>query len=128
MMIFAGMFIALMLLLACGNTIYFRLLNNQAEDRIQFRSLRRTGITHRELGRVLTVEFSVLFFFPFMLAALHTFAAVIDYRHVLMILGRLWPVTLAVMLSYLVFMVIYFSIARFTYPRQLRIDEPHRMR
>lgn len=127
-MIFAGMFISLMMLLACGNTIYFRLLNNQAEDRVQFRALRRTGITHRELGRVLTVEFSVLFFLPFLLAVLHTIAAVIDYRHVLMVPGRLWPMCLAVMLVYFGFMIIYFVIARFTYPRQLRIDQPNRTR
>ncbi|WP_206917157.1 ABC transporter permease [Alicyclobacillus suci] len=127
-MIFSGMFISLMMLLACGNTLYFRLLNNRAEDGIQFRSLRRIGTTHRELGRVLTAEFSVLFFFPFVLAAMHSIAAIIDFRHVLALPGRLWPVSLAVLLAYLAFMVIYFIAARITYPRQLHIDDPRRAR
>jgi hypothetical protein len=53
---------------------------------------------------------------------------VIDYRHVLMVPGRLWPMCLAVMLVYFGFMIIYFVISRFTYPRQLRIDQPNRTR
>ncbi|WAH37716.1 ABC transporter permease [Alicyclobacillus dauci] len=126
-MIFAGVFIALLMLLACGNTLYFRLLSNQQADRIQFRSLRRLGIQKGEVGRVLTCEFSVLFFLPFVLAGLHTVAAVIDYRHVLALPGSLWPTTLAVMGAYLAFMLIYFVIARFTYASRLMMDMSHRI-
>ncbi|MFD1675451.1 FtsX-like permease family protein [Alicyclobacillus fodiniaquatilis] len=126
-MIFAGLFLAMLMLLACGNTLYFRLLNNQMTDRKQFRSLRRVGIRHREVGRVLTVEFSVLFFLPFVMAGLHTAAAIIDYSHVLALPGSLWPVCLAVMLAYLVFMVIYFIVARLTYLPQLHMDEAYRV-
>lgn len=125
-MIFSGMFIALLMLLACGNTLYFRMQSNQLEDRIQFRSLRRIGIRRREVGRVLTLEFSLMFFVPFVMAGLHTVAAVIDYKHVISLPGRLWPVCLAVMGAYLAFMGIYFVVARVTYLPQLKIDEVHR--
>ncbi|MDQ0190031.1 ABC transporter permease [Alicyclobacillus cycloheptanicus] len=111
-MLFAGFFISILFFLAAGGFIYFRIDAAQEEDRKQFRVLQRLGMSRRELGKVLTVEFLLLFFGPVAVAVAHSVVAVLDFRHLVPLGPGAWTDFWAVVGIYCVLTLLYFGVSR----------------
>ena len=77
-MLFAGFFISCLFFLAAGCAIYFKLFNQQEEDRRQFHALVRIGMQRHEAGNVLSVELLLLFFVPVLIGIVHSVFAMLD--------------------------------------------------
>ena len=118
-MLFTGLFLSLLFFLAAAVSIYFKLFAQQEEDARQFQALRRMGFTRKEAGRILTVELALLFFLPFLVALLHSVAAMVSFSNLLTMQGSVWGAYLAVGgLSFLCFFAA-FAAARVRYLRQV---------
>lgn len=117
-MLFLAAFLGLLFFLATGNMLYFKLMTDLYEDRLQFQALYKLGAGAREVRQVVTAHTLVLFAAPMGVAMLHTAVAMSVFRAVLGI-PSLWRPTLAVVLVYLILYGTYFLVTRRTYARAI---------
>jgi putative ABC transport system permease protein len=118
LMLFLAAFLGLLFFLAAGNMLYFKLMTDLYEDRLQFQALYKLGAGVREVRQVVTAHTLVLFAAPMGVALLHTAVAMSVFRVVLGV-PSLWRPTLAVVLVYLVLYGAYFLVTRRTYARAI---------
>lgn len=111
-MLFAGFFISILFFLAAGGFIYFRIDAAQEEDRKHFRVLQRLGMSRQELGKVLTVEFLLLFFGPVAVAFVHSFVSILDFRHLVPLGPGAWADFWSVVGIYCLLTLLYFGVSR----------------
>lgn len=123
-MLFADFFISCLFFLAAGSAIYFKLFTQQEEDQRQFHALERLGLQRREIARLLSREFLLLFFVPISLAVVHSIVALLDLanlfrdpRVTVIIIQAFAPVCLL----YLACFAAYFWITRVNYLRRMRL-------
>ncbi|MBX6396053.1 MAG: ABC transporter permease, partial [Alicyclobacillaceae bacterium] len=81
--LFSGFFVSLVFFVACISALYFHLTLQREEDVRQLASLRRIGLGTKEALRVLTAEILILFLVPFLVAALHSTAALLELSHLI---------------------------------------------
>ncbi|WP_370454675.1 FtsX-like permease family protein [Rummeliibacillus sp. TYF-LIM-RU47] len=75
LLLFIGLLASTVFFLASGSFIYFKLYTGLEEDKKQFDTLRRMGVTHKELRKIVDSQLITQFFLPWGLAMLHsTFA------------------------------------------------------
>jgi putative ABC transport system permease protein len=117
--LFVGFFVSLLFFLASGSVIYFKLFNQLSDDRRQFRSLRRTGLLKKEANKILTIEFSLLFFIPFAVAVLHSSIAMVDFAHLMAASGEIWISFAKIVGLLLLCFFLFFLSARIRYVRQV---------
>lgn len=122
-MLFGDFFISCLFFLAAGSALYFKLFNQQEEDRRQFRALERIGMQRREAGRLLSREFLLLFFLPVALGIIHSVVALLDLANLFhdpsaaMVIGKAFA---PICLVYLACFAAYFWISRVNYLRRMR--------
>lgn len=123
-MLFAGFFISCLFFLAAGCAIYFKLFNQQEEDRRQFYALERIGIQRREVGRIVSIELLLLFFVPVLVGITHSVFAMLDLIN--LISFKMAHVAQAVLsafgiicLLYGACFAVYFGVARMNYMRRI---------
>ncbi|BEV39539.1 ABC transporter permease YxdM [Bacillus stercoris] len=73
--LFIGLFIAIVFFVAAASFLYFRLFTDLDEDRERYRSLAKIGLSEREMSQSVTIQLAILFFFPFVIAVMHTLFA-----------------------------------------------------
>ncbi|MUT44615.1 ABC transporter permease, partial [Acinetobacter baumannii] len=73
--LFIGLFIAIVFFVAAASFLYFRLFTDLDEDRERYRSLAKIGLSEREMAQSVTIQLAILFFFPFVIAVMHTLFA-----------------------------------------------------
>lgn len=72
LILFVGAFVGLVFGMAALSFMYFRFQADVTGDRQTFRSLKRIGLTDRELKKAATRQLAVLFFVPTAVATAHT--------------------------------------------------------
>ncbi|OAB41947.1 FtsX-like permease family protein [Paenibacillus glacialis] len=117
LILFVGSFISIVFFIAAGSFIYFRFYTDVQEEKGKYRNLRKIGMTIREVKKIITVQLSILFFIPILLATLHSVFA-------LQMLQRLISVSigsyaLIILIFFLVAWSIYFLLLRSRYLRSL---------
>lgn len=80
LLLFIGLMVAAVFLLAAGSFIYFKLYTGLERDRRQYQLMVRLGMTQRELGRIVNRQLVPLFFLPWALALLHSAFAFISLQ------------------------------------------------
>ncbi|MFB4170008.1 FtsX-like permease family protein [Virgibacillus sp. JSM 102003] len=68
---FFGIFISVLFFLAAGSILYFRMYQDIDNDLHHFHSLYRIGLTDQEMKKIATKQLGLLFFIPFLVAAIH---------------------------------------------------------
>ncbi len=111
-------FIGIVFFVCAGSFLYFRLFSDLDDDYRLFESIRKIGLTSRELSQVVTIRLALLFFVPIGVATLHGGVA-------LTALGQMFDYSLlkenAIVLSIFVgIQMIYFVMIRFRYIKQLK--------
>lgn len=72
LLLFIGLMVAAVFLLAAGSFVYFKLYTNLEADKKQFAVLRRIGLTDREFVKIANRQLIPQFFLPWGIAMLHS--------------------------------------------------------
>ncbi|HLR36357.1 MAG TPA: ABC transporter permease [Tissierellales bacterium] len=120
LILFIGFFIAFLFFIASGSIIYFKLFNEIKQDEVEYNILKKIGTTEKEINKIITKQIGIIFFLPFIVSTLHSFFALKSLSNLLM--GSLFKNGLIVMLGYLVFQMIYFTIIRSIYINRIKYN------
>ncbi|TAA70588.1 ABC transporter permease [Planococcus salinarum] len=122
LMLFIGVMVALVFLLAAGSFIYFKLYTGLERDRKQYALLVRLGMTEKELLKIVNRQLVPQFFLPWTIALLHSCFAFISLQVVwdefaeLSILGEM----AAVLAGFTLVQLLYFYLIRWRYIAHLQ--------
>ncbi|MFD1029840.1 ABC transporter permease [Metaplanococcus flavidus] len=122
LMLFIGVMVALVFLLAAGSFIYFKLYTGLERDRKQYALLVRLGMTEKELLKIVNRQLVPQFFLPWTLALLHSCFAFISLQVVwdefaeLSILGEM----AIVLAAFTIIQLLYFYLIRWRYITHLQ--------
>jgi putative ABC transport system permease protein len=121
-LLFIGVMVAAVFLLAAGSFIYFKLYTGLERDRKQYLLLVRLGMTEKELGKIVNRQLIPQFFLPWGVALLHSTFAFISLQVVwdefaeLSILGEM----VLVLSGFTVAQILYFFLIRWRYVAHLQ--------
>ncbi|TES55649.1 ABC transporter permease [Halalkalibacterium halodurans] len=118
LLLFIGLFIALLFFLANGSLIYFKLFTELEDDRQMFLILRKVGMSDQEIRRVLTIQLAILFFLPVLVGTIHTLFAFNSARAALFA-STVWQTGSFAIVLYFLFQLIYFLLARTVYTKKV---------
>lgn len=102
--------------------LYFRLFTDLDREKKQYQLLSKMGLTQKELKKIVTQQISVLFFAPIIVAIIHSSAAFMALRYLVLSKQIDMPIaenSILVFVSFVCIQIIYFLIIRRTYLRQL---------
>lgn len=122
LLLFIGVMVAAVFLLAAGSFIYFKLYTGLERDRKQYKLLVRLGMTEKELGKIVNRQLVPQFFLPWSLALLHSAFAFISLQVVweefaeLSILGEM----ALVLGGFTIAQILYFFLIRWRYVAHLQ--------
>lgn len=122
LMLFIGVMVALVFLLAAGSFIYFKLYTGLDRDRKQYALLVRLGMTEKELLKIVNRQLVPQFFLPWTIALLHSCFAFISLQVVwdefaeLSILGEM----ALVLAGFTIVQLLYFYLIRWRYIAHLQ--------
>lgn len=102
MFMFSGVFLGLVILVATGSIIYFKLLNEATEEKARYEVLRKIGVSHGEIKKSISKQVLVMFSIPVLVGITHGIFAMAA-------LSKLLARSLVVSTSYIIvaFLVIY---------------------
>ncbi len=72
LLLFTGLLVAAVLILAAGSFVYFKLYTDLERDKRQYDVLKRMGVTNKELKKIVNRQLVPQFFLPWGLATLHS--------------------------------------------------------
>lgn len=72
MMLFVALLIGAVFFIAAGSFLYFRLYADLEYDCRQYMTIKKIGLTERELNQIVTRQLILLFFVPIVVAFIHS--------------------------------------------------------
>lgn len=111
---FIGLFVSVLFFIAAGSMIYFKLFTELQDDQMQFKSLRRIGITDPEIKRIISRQIGMIFFVPFVVGGVHALFAFKMLQN-MQIFGNVWMYGGIVIGIFFVMQLFYFLITRHSY-------------
>ncbi|MED0872313.1 ABC transporter permease [Bacillus mobilis] len=115
---FIGFFVAVLFFFFACSMTYFKWFNDKEQDRIQFKSLKRIGMTDKEIRKIAIRQMGVIFFIPILIGAIHSGFALHTLGKMLYI--DLWKSGAIVIGIYVVASAIYFMIAQRGYLKHVQ--------
>ncbi|MCU5580846.1 ABC transporter permease [Bacillus toyonensis] len=115
---FIGFFVAVLFFFFACSMTYFKWFNDKEQDRIQFKSLKRIGMTDKEIRKIAIRQMGVIFFIPIVIGAIHSGFALHTLGKMLYI--DLWKSGAIVIGAYIVASAIYFMIAQRGYLKHVK--------
>ncbi|AYC30155.1 FtsX-like permease family protein [Paenisporosarcina cavernae] len=122
LLLFTGLLVAAVLLLAAGSFIYFKLYTGLEHDKMQFATLRKIGLTDQELVKIVNRQLLPQFFLPWSIAILHSafsFLSLQVFWNNLAEISILREMVL-VLIGFTVIQVIYYYLIRWRYLDHVR--------
>ncbi|HFK1547510.1 ABC transporter permease [Bacillus albus] len=115
---FIGFFVAVLFFFFACSMTYFKWFNDKEQDRIQFKSLKRIGMTDKEIRKIAIRQMGVIFFIPIVIGAIHSGFALHTLGKMLYL--DLWKSGALVIGAYVVASAIYFMIAQRGYLKHVQ--------
>ena len=117
LLLFIGLLLAVVLFLAAGSFIYFRLYTRLDQDRKQFNVLKRLGMTDRELKIIVNRQLIPQFFLPWGVAMLHSSFAFLTLQVIWDALAEISIVKelVLVLAGFTLMQLLYFYLIRWRY-------------
>lgn len=115
--LFIGGFISVLFFLSSCSMTYFKWFTDIEQDRSQFHSLRRIGMTRKEINRVAIRQMGIVFFTPIFTGVLHSVFALYSLSHMLDI--NLLQTSLVVIGIYCTAAFLYFLLAQREYMKHI---------
>ncbi|OTW81283.1 ABC transporter permease [Bacillus thuringiensis serovar cameroun] len=115
---FIGFFVAVLFFFFACSMTYFKWFNDKEQDRIQFKSLKRIGMTDKEIRKIAIRQMGVIFFIPILIGAIHSGFALHTLGKMLYV--DLWKSGAIVIGTYVIASAIYFMIAQRGYLKHVQ--------
>ncbi|HFJ9481576.1 ABC transporter permease [Bacillus cereus] len=115
---FIGFFVAVLFFFFACSMTYFKWFNDKEQDRIQFKSLKRIGMTDKEIRKIAIRQMGVIFFIPILIGSIHSGVALHTLGKMLYI--DLWKSGALVIGAYILASAIYFMIAQRGYLKHVK--------
>jgi putative ABC transport system permease protein len=115
---FIGFFVAVLFFFFACSMTYFKWFNDKEQDRIQFKSLKRIGMTDKEIRKIAIRQMGVIFFIPILIGTIHSGFALHTLGKMLYI--DLWKSGAIVIGTYVIASAIYFMIAQRGYLKHVQ--------
>lgn len=115
---FIGFFVAVLFFFFACSMTYFKWFNDKEQDRIQFKSLKRIGMTDKEIRKIAIRQMGVIFFIPILIGSIHSGFALHTLGKMLYI--DLWKSGALVIGAYILASAIYFMIAQRGYLKHVK--------
>ncbi|MBS4201929.1 ABC transporter permease [Bacillus sp. FJAT-49732] len=116
--LFIGLFIGAVFFVSAGSFLYFRLYADFEDEKRKFSSIRKLGLTDKELSKIITIQLALLFFVPIIVAIIHGAVALTALEH--MFSYSLVKESTLVLSSFACIQIIYFLFIRSNYIRKIR--------
>ncbi|MBW7455725.1 ABC transporter permease [Paenibacillus sepulcri] len=115
--LFIGIFISFLFFIASGSMIYFKLFTELQEDQAQYKSLRRIGMTIKELRKITSLQIGIIFFVPFAVGVIHASFAYVILGNVMAV--SVWQYGMVVIGIVFLMQLIYFLLTRRAYMNKI---------
>lgn len=102
LLLFIGIFMGLIFLMATGSIIYFRQLTEANEDKQRYRILKKIGVTKKEIKNNIAKQMLFIFLLPLIVGIMHSSMALLDFAKLLST-----NLIIPVLLSYGAYILIY---------------------
>jgi len=70
-----GTFLGVIFLIGAGSVLYFRMYTDLTNEQEKYVAISKIGVTGAEMKRSATIQLSILFFVPYIMASIHTMFA-----------------------------------------------------
>ncbi|MCM3023985.1 ABC transporter permease [Heyndrickxia ginsengihumi] len=118
MMLFVALLVGLVFFVAAGSFLYFRLYSDLEYDTRQYLTIKKIGLTDRELNSIVTRQMALLFFVPIVVAFVHSIFAFIALQTFYTV--SIVRETVIVLACFFIAQLLYFFIIRSRYLRNLK--------
>lgn len=107
--LFIGVFVSVLFLMATVLVIYYKQISEGYEDRERFIIMQKVGMSHTEVKRSIRSQVMTVFFLPLAVAALHVLVSfrIIHKIVTMMVMGNTTLFALCTVITLLIFCVIY---------------------
>ncbi|MBE6068779.1 MAG: ABC transporter permease [Clostridium lundense] len=120
LLLFIGTFISIIFFISTSSILYFKIFNEIQNDRHEFISLKKIGVSNDEIKNIVGTQCAIMFLLPFVVAISHSIFAIKSLSNLLG--DNLSGYFIVISLIYLVLQLIYFLCARAIYNNQLIIE------
>ena len=122
LLLFTGLMVAAVLLLAAGSFVYFKLYTGLERDKRQFDLLKRMGLTDQELIKIVNRQLIPQFFLPWGIAMLHSAFSFLSLQVIWRNLAEVSILSemILVLVGFTFIQVIYYFLIRWRYIAHVR--------
>ena len=123
LLLFTGLMVAAVLLLAAGSFIYFKLYTGLERDKRQFEVLTRMGLTDQELVKIVNRQLIPQFFLPWGIAMLHSAFSFLSLQVIWHDLAEVSILSemILVLIGFTLIQIVYFFLIRWRYIAHVRV-------
>ncbi|CAK7023830.1 ABC transporter permease [Tissierella sp.] len=75
-LLYIGFFIGVIFFIGAGSFLYFRFYSSLNDEKEKYKNISKLGLSNKELKKVTTIETAILFFTPYIVAAIHSLIAI----------------------------------------------------
>ncbi|UKS59856.1 FtsX-like permease family protein [Bacillus toyonensis] len=112
-----GTFLGVIFFIGAGSVLYFRMYTDLTNEQEKYVAISKIGVTDAEMKRSATIQLSILFFVPYIMASIHTMFATKMLQDVINL--SLFKEISAVLIIFGVVEVIFFLFIRSFYMQKL---------
>jgi putative ABC transport system permease protein len=122
LLLFTGLMVAAVLLLAAGSFIYFKLYTGLERDKKQFAVLKRMGLTDQEMINIVNRQLVPQFFLPWGIAMLHSAFSFLSLQVIWSDLAdvSIFLEMILVLVGFTLIQVVYYFLIRWRYIAHVR--------
>lgn len=122
LLLFTGLLVAAVLLLAAGSFIYFKLYTGLERDKRQYEVLKRMGLTDQELIKIVNRQLIPQFFLPWGIAMLHSAFSFLSLQVIWANLAEVSILSemLLVLIGFTIIQISYYFLIRWRYLAHVR--------
>ncbi|HDX9579523.1 TPA: ABC transporter permease [Bacillus pseudomycoides] len=115
---FIGFFVTILFFFFACSMTYFKWFNDKEQDRIQFHSLKRIGMTDQEIRKIAVRQMGAVFFTPIVIGIVHSGFALYTLGNMLHL--DLWKSGAVIITAYVLASALYFTIAQRGYLKHVK--------
>ncbi|QWU47407.1 ABC transporter permease [Bacillus sp. NP247] len=112
-----GTFLGIIFFIGAGSVLYFRMYTDLTTEQEKYVTITKIGLTESEMKRSATIQLSILFFVPYIMASIHTMFATKMLQDVIDL--SLFTEVSAVLIIFGVIEIIFFFFIRSLYMQKL---------
>ncbi|MDA1908386.1 ABC transporter permease [Bacillus cereus] len=112
-----GTFLGVIFFIGAGSVLYFRMYTDLTNEQEKYITISKIGVTDKEMKRSATIQLSILFFIPYVMASIHTMFATKMLQDVIDL--SLFKEISAVLIIFGVVEIVFFLFIRSFYMQKL---------